>query len=286
MSDELWERTLIHDAKENIDYDVSIRFIFDEYSEEKYDADFVEFVKYQTKHNLTGEHAETDLRFWNVQEFKNIAKLKDVSAIKTMADLEKIDGFRAISYQQFRLLITKLFSQSIFYLLRTQPELIPVKKFTMHIKLFRIPEREVYVYYWYNGGSDKDIFLKDIEASDPNNACFEVTGFWFLQTIAAPMTYLHRVDFTMISRYFMHELSHHTDFVLGKLTRNERQRQRLKNVFKRSSCYVLNYLYLTMHNLREEGLADFKEKNLSGESHSTFQASHTCSRTHDPSAVP
>jgi len=195
-------------------------FIFDKYEKKNYDKDFKEFVKYQKRASLTGEKGEKDLKFL---PNKNIVY---------------------VPFEFFREYVPKLFSQSLFFLLQHNPDFIVSDEFNLQIRLMRIPNRSYYFSY-------------DEKASDPENACFDGAGIWFIQTIAAPFFYSRHIDFGIIMRYFVHELVHHMDYMTLYTSFESKHKDKIHLLSRRRSAYCLNFLYSSMFNLREEGFADF-----------------------------
>lgn len=212
---------------DKIEYSATIRgtpvkctFIFDKYEEKNYNKDFKEFVAYQKRASLTGELGEKDLKFL---PGKNL---------------------EYVPFEFFRENVPKLFSQSVFFLLEHNPDFIVSDEFNLQMKLMRIPNRSYYFNY-------------DEKAADPENACFDGAGIWFIQTIAAPFFYSKHIDFSIIMRYFVHELVHHMDFMTLYTSFESKYKDKIHLLSRKRSAYCLNYLYSSMFNLREEGFADF-----------------------------
>lgn len=205
--------------------------IFASYSEKKFQEDFREFMDLQNRRNL-GE-GFIDLHLYS------------------------IPNPRPIPYSFFREYASKLFSKVLFYMLKQRPDFIVSDELNVQVSIIRIP-----AFSYYFETVDEDM--------DPENACFKGAGVWFINNIVAPYFYFNRIEATTIVRYFAHELTHYKDTVAGVLSWDARYSSKIKNIVGRKSAYSINYLYNSLFNLREEGLADFMaridspEMDLSG----------------------
>jgi len=100
-------------------------------------------------------------------------------------------------------------------------------------------------------------FAFDDKASGEEDACYKVGGKWFIQNFAAPYFYYNgRIDWQYPYRFLTTQLSVYKDFC-NRLIYETTHELKIKRLAKRASATRLNYLYNTMFNLREEGLADF-----------------------------
>jgi len=197
---------------------IGIILIFDTYGEKQYKKDFDRFVAYHKKLSLTGDKKEIYFKFYN-----------------------QIKEFAFIPYNKFRECSMDFFSKIIFYLLKNNPCFIVSNGLNVQVKIVR----------------SEDYFEYDDEVSDPENACFEMAGSLFLQLIVAPYFYFKHIDFSYLYRYFLHELTHFADDMKGYLLFNKKYEEKINKLARVKSAYNLNYLYLSMFNLREEGLPDF-----------------------------
>jgi hypothetical protein len=147
-----------------------------------------------------------------------------------------------LDYKKSLGIIKEYFSKVLLRVIEeNKKELFLSKEFNLQIHLIRIPEREYY-------------FEFDSKASDENNACFDGSGLWFLQTLVFPLTYSGKINYRFIERYFLHEFVHWQDFCKGKLDFKEEKK---KKIVQQTSVQQLNFLYTSLINLRLEGLADF-----------------------------
>jgi len=201
---------------------VGVILNFDLYPEKVYKEDFERFVNYQKKLSLTGEVWETYFKFY-----------------------KQIKEFKEIPYGIFRDYSFSFFSKIVFELLKNNPGFIVSNSLNIQIKLIQ----------------EEDTFQYRDKVSDAENACFYGAGSWFIQLIVAPFFYLKHIDFNYIMRFLLHELTHFIDHNEGKLLWEKRYKYKLGELMKNTRDYSLYsplfFLYYSMFNLREEGLADF-----------------------------
>lgn len=204
---------------------VRCTLIFDSYSERSYKKDFNDFIEYQKRISLTGEKGEIIHPFYNLKEFS------------------------FIPYGIFQEYSVKFFSRVAFSLLKDNPDFILSDELNIQIKFIRVKD-------WSYS------FETDDEAFDPENACFHAAGTWFIQYIVAPFFYFKHIEFGAITGLLKHELTHYVDIVKGYLSWdiNANYENKIKVRARKRSAYCLNYLYNSMFNLREEGLADFYQR--------------------------
>lgn len=195
-------------------------FIFKKYSKRDFKEDFEEFVQLQTEKKKIGDFVE--YHKYNITQFTEIP------------------------YDYFIEYGTKLFSKTIFYLLKQRPDFILSDELNIQILFRRIKNLEYY-------------FDTVNKSTNAENACFIAAGIWFLYNIVAPYFYLKKFEFSIIIRYFLHELTHYVDIVQKHLSwdMNRNYEKKIRNIVGRKSAYGINYLYNSLFNLREEGLADF-----------------------------
>lgn len=195
-------------------------FIFKKYSEKEFKEDFEEFVQFQKEKKPRGDYV--DYHLYN------------------------IDKFQEIPFSSFVKYSTELFSKAIFYLLRQRQDIILSDELNIQIFLRRIK----------NWDYSFDTIKK---AVNEENACFISAGMWFLNNIVAPYFYLRKFEFTIIIRYFLHELTHYVDITKKhwgwELNRN--YEKKIQKIVGRKSAYGINYLYSSLFGLRLEGFADF-----------------------------
>lgn len=207
--------------------------IFSNYSEKNYQSDFKEFMDLQMRRNLGDGFI--DLHLYNIPNPK------------------------PIPYSFFREYAPKLFSKVLFYMLKQRPDFMVSDELNVQISLVRVP-----AFSYYFETVDEDM--------DPENACFRGAGVWFINNIVAPYFYFGWIESTTIVRYFAHELTHYKDLIAGVLSWDSKYSSKIKNIVGRKSAYSINYLYNSLFNLREEGLAEFmaridsSEMELSGAS--------------------
>ena len=195
---------------------------FSEYTEAHYKKDFAEFVDYQVNKRVSGPE-DTDLKFYNLKSYPYIP------------------------FDLFKQYCIKFFSKSLFFLLGQYPQFIVSEELVIWIKMKRVPNRSYY-------------FDSDDNGSGENDAIYTGAGIWFIQTIAAPFHYFRKIDYSLIARYFAHELTHYYDNMRGNLLFEKKYERRIKVFSKKKSAYCLNYLYNSRFNLREEGFAEFNTR--------------------------
>jgi hypothetical protein len=199
--------------------------IFDKYNERSYRKDFNDFLNYQKKVSLTGEKTELVHPFYYPKEFT------------------------FIPYGLFKEYSIRFFSRVVFSLLRDNTDFMISNELNIQIKFIRVKN-------WSYS------FETDDEAFDPENACFHAAGTWFIQYIVAPFFYFRHIEFGAITGLLKHELTHYVDIVNKYLSWdiNANYEKKIKLRARKKSAYCLNYLYNSMFNLREEGLADFYQR--------------------------
>ena len=221
---------------------VGVVFIFDSYKERHFNKDVKDFIEYQL-HKVKADPKTLDLKFY--LDMRNF----------------KVEDFKRLNYKLFRDYVPQLFSKIYFYMLRQNPKFIIADPLILQFRLMRVSGRK-----WYFEYMEK--------ISDPSNARFKAAGTWFIQTILAPHAYSKHVDASIILRYFSHELGHHLDYMNkefrmwdmqfehnpGGETRSFSYEGKIKRLARRSFNQSLNFLYLSMFNLREEGLQDFRAR--------------------------
>ncbi|MBU0615057.1 MAG: hypothetical protein KJ601_03110 [Nanoarchaeota archaeon] len=196
---------------------------FDKYNERKYKKDFQDFVDYQTKKGFTGQVGE---RF---------------------RQLYRLENYPYIPYATFRKTTLDLFSRVIFYMVKQDPTIAQSDELNIQIKFIRVPK-------WSYS------FETDDKGFDPENACYHAAGTWFIQYIVAPYVYLGKIEFSVVTRYFWHELTHYIDIIKKYLLWDDKYDKKIRKLSRKRSSYCLNYLYNCMFNLREEGLAEFNSR--------------------------
>lgn len=195
-------------------------FIFKKYSERDFKSDFEEFVQLQTGKKKIGDFVE--FHKYNLTKFTEIP------------------------YSYFIEYGTKLFSETMFNLLEQRPDFILSDE--LNIQIF------------FRSIKDLDYYFATVDKSiNAENACFIAAGTWFLFNIVAPYFYFKKFEFSIVIRYFLHELTHYVDMVQKNLSWdiNRNYETKIRNIVGRKSAYGINYLYNSLFNLREEGLADF-----------------------------
>lgn len=203
-------------------------FIFDYYSEKKYKQDFEEFVDFQK--NRKPRHDMVDFHLYNVQNFEYI------------------------SYENFKKYTSELFSKSLFYLIKQNPSFIISNELNVQLLFKRIKGWS----YSFETSPDE---LEDFENDE--NACFTCAGIWYINNIVAPFVYLKKYEYSLVIRFFLHELTHFVDIRQDNMHWDEasdygkKYQGKIKKIVGRISAYSINYLYNSLFNLREEGLAEF-----------------------------
>ncbi|HII17384.1 TPA: hypothetical protein HA361_05720 [Candidatus Woesearchaeota archaeon] len=214
-------------------------FIFGWYSKKRYEYDFLEFAKFHKEKKTRGDFI--DYHLLKVREFKDIP------------------------YSYFRDYAARLFSESIFHMITEYPNLIISDELNIQIVMRRIP-------HWDYSFDSFD------ERFDERNACFNASGMWFLTNIVAPFKYMGRIEYTVIARYFLHELAHFVDIAEKRLAWDigGKYEAKIVKMIGKTSAYSIVCLYNMLFNLREEGLAEFlaraasPEFNISGKAAQEF----------------
>jgi len=129
---------------------VNIVINLENYSLRKFNLDFKDLLKYQTKNE------ELDLN--SNRQF----------------DLKRIyGGILPIKYEDFQRIINLFLPKIILFFLKEHQEIITSDNFEIQIKIVRVPKREYYGVY-------------DPEISDKNYAYIEVSGLWLLNSLVVP----------------------------------------------------------------------------------------------------
>ncbi|MGV8172255.1 MAG: hypothetical protein ACP5OA_06205 [Candidatus Woesearchaeota archaeon] len=237
------------------------------------DADYKE---YDEKAYTWAEYAKDFRDFEKYQRHKGFSKDEDER--KTELDLKfynKIKELQQIPFKTFKNITMSIFKKILFYeiehnkehleykvktiLENNKPGYLTSDRLTIEIKLQHVIDRDFYFYYNYH-------------ASDIETACFYCSGLWFIQTIVAPFVFFDKIDFAYIERTLLHEFRHHLDFVNKWLVYDTKFEPIIRKFAKRKSMYGMLFLYKSLFNLREEGVADFSarinsdryEYNMSG----------------------
>ncbi|MBI2105940.1 hypothetical protein HYT56_03830 [Candidatus Woesearchaeota archaeon] len=201
-------------------------FIFKNYSRKNFKDDFDEFILLQTKEKKVGDFIEYPL--YNVSEFTEIP------------------------YEYFIEYGPKLFSKVIFDMIRKGHDFIFSDELNIQISFRRVKDLEFY-------------FETVDDAINAENACFIGAGIWFLINIVAPFFYFKKINASIIIRFFLHELTHYIDLVQDYFSWDKKYEGKIRNIVGRKSAYGINYLYNSLFNLREEGLAEFATRSQSPE---------------------
>jgi hypothetical protein len=217
------------------EFDVGVIFILDNYSESDFKKD-LEYIKtYQSKKELSSDpeirKKEMDLKF-----YQNIP-------------------FEKITYNYFKDSLA-IYAQMYFNSIKNgNTSLITSQEFNLQLKIKRVPDGE----YYYSYGDEDNI-------SDPENACFYNAGMYMINTIVIPRI-LGTGDYSILRRFILHELIHHHDNIMKNDFWNRTFKgqelyyeKKIKKVYMKKSAFFLNCLYMSLFNLREEGLADFNAR--------------------------
>jgi hypothetical protein len=220
------------------------------YLQAAYSKDFKEFAAYQKRETLKNRiEGIKDEDLSKEEKSKELGEaLKQETILKFW---NKIKHFETeISFDEFKKTTLSIFSKILFYEIENNPSYIISDSLTIEIKLLHVKDMEFFFYYNH-------------EASDLETACYYCSGLWFIQTIVMPFFMLGKTDFAHIERFIMHEFVHHLDFVKGYLVWDTKYNEKIKKVARKKSAYNINYLYTSLFNLRQEGLADFNARKNS-----------------------
>jgi hypothetical protein len=223
-----------------------LKFDRQRYTNALYSKDFKEFMEYQKKETLKA----------NIQELKdnNATKeeideaLKSETLFKFWKNIKYVEN--EISFDKFMDTTISIFGKILFYQIENNPEYVISDSLTIEIKMVKVKDMEFFFFYNH-------------EASDIETACYYCSGLWFMQTIVMPFLIFQKVDFAFIERFVMHEFTHHLSFIKGYMVWDTKYQKKIKKFAKKKSAYNINYLYTSLFNLREEGLADFNARKNS-----------------------
>ena len=216
------------------------------YAQALYSKDFKEFAEYQKKETL--KNRINGLKEEDASEEDINAALKQETLLKFWSKIRYFE--QEVPFDEFRKTTISIFSKILFYIIENNPECLISDSLTIEIKLVKVKDMEFFFYYNH-------------EASDLETACFYCSGLWFIQAIVMPFFVLQKTDFAYIEKFVMHEFTHHLDFVREYLVWDTRYNAKIKKVAKKRSAYNINYLYTSLFNLRQEGLADFNARKNS-----------------------
>jgi hypothetical protein len=223
----------VHIPEENRTINVPVRciFLFKKYSDGKYQQDFQNFVDFQTNKTPRGEFV--DYKLYNLKNYP------------------------LISYEYFADYASKLFSMWIFNLIKSNPEnFIPKESTQLNVQIYfkRIKD-------WEYSFETEDKLI------NAENACYTASGMWFLNNIVAPYYYLKKFDVGVITKYFLHEFTHYVDMINNmipwedeRMDKEDRYKTKIMRKVGRRHPYGINFIYNSMFNLREEGIAYFSER--------------------------
>lgn len=215
---------------------VKLVFNFDEYSKRLYRNDFEDFLEYQTKREEFLQPRDTDLKFLNIKELKNIPYKGLAQYLETR-----------YPYDFFQKTVLSFLTRVVYQTLTEFPKIITSEDFEVQIKISRITQRAYY------GGYDEEI-------SDVEHAYTEFSGLWLLNTIVMPWAHYKRIDYPVVYNFLLHELTHHIDNIHGKFVYEQKLNSKWKMKAKKISNYSLIFLISAMLELRIEGFADFAKK--------------------------
>jgi hypothetical protein len=203
-------------------YTLRCVFDFKKYPQSEYKIDFANFLRYQKLKVRTKN--SSDLRVWDALVGK-------------------------ISFEDFKEKSTALFAKSVFYILKTNKELIPSKDYTINITVKRAIAREWYI-----------VYDPDNKNNTPKQANFDLAGIFLINNIVAPILYEKRIDYTSIYKYITEYLAIHMDKMRGKYDIEDKATEFVKTVAQKQESYNIKYLYETLNNLRDTGFPSFKTK--------------------------
>ncbi|MGV8086544.1 MAG: hypothetical protein ACP5N1_02850 [Candidatus Woesearchaeota archaeon] len=212
-------------------YNIGVVFLFDGYDASSFKKDFQEIIDYQNKKSFSEDKddrdKELDLKLYKQFNGKQIPK---------------------ITYEFFKQKSFEVFSKFFLFMMKDNLSLATSEEFNIQFKVLRVPNRDYYFSY-----GEEDL------PSDPENACFVMSGSWLIHSIVLPSV-LGTSNFTLIQRYMLHELTHHYDKMKGYDYFNSKYEDKIKKFYLKKSAFFLNCLYTSLFNLREEGLADFNAR--------------------------
>lgn len=227
------------------------------YSEKEYKLDFRDFLAYQTKKEKITEPDEIDWKFLYSKELK----LAPFNKPKDFLNLD-FKKFNLVTYEDFLKITSELFSRVIYQVLKDNPTIMvsDQNEFKVKIILFRVSGRE-----WYMEedpkkelkGGEYSQFLQELESEEVEHADYLTAGVFLIQTVAAPWFYKRRIDYGYIYRFLVHELEHHKHFMANFYKFEDKVMEKLKIKIQKVPDYRITYVFLTVHQLLNEGIADF-----------------------------
>ncbi|GEM_PF-4623647 len=208
------------------------------YSEKEYLRDFSDFRNYQTKKEKFSEKDGTDWKFLNAKEIKYI------------------------QFPDFLKIATEIFSKVIYQALRENPTIMvsDQNEFKVRIILWRVPGREWYMEEYPKKemkGERYAEYLQMLESEEVEHADYLTAGVFLIQNVAAPWFYKKKIDYAYIYRFLAHELEHHKHFMVDFYKYEDEISRKLKIKVRKAPNYRINYVFLTAHQLLNEGIADF-----------------------------
>jgi|GEM_PF-1487625 hypothetical protein len=220
------------------------KFDKQKYTQALYSKDFKEFAEYQKKEMIKAR--EEEFKEMSKEEFEE--EMKSETLFKFWRKIKYFE--EEIPFIEFKKISLKIFSKILFYEIQNNPEYLISDSLTIEIKMSRVKDMEFFFYYNH-------------EASDIETACYYCSGLWFIQSIVMPFFILQKTDFKYIEKFVMHEFTHHLDYVRGYLSWDTKYNEKMKKVAKKASAYNISYLYTSLFNLRQEGLAEFNSRKNS-----------------------
>ncbi|MGV8141393.1 MAG: hypothetical protein ACP5NW_03050 [Candidatus Woesearchaeota archaeon] len=221
------------------DCDIGVIFLFDEYTQNAFKKDIQEIIEYQNRQGFSEDkeerNSELDLKFYSNKASKAVIT-------KVLNDMD---------YDLFKQRSVEVFSKFFFYFMKNNIELATSQEFNIQFKVIRIANRDYYFEY-----SSKASPADPSPISDPENACFTAGGSWLIHAIVLP-SLLGTGNFSLIQRYMLHELGHHTTAMRSWDYWDSHYKGKMRKFYMKKSAYFLNCLYNSMFNLREEGLPEF-----------------------------
>ncbi len=220
--------------------EVTVIYDFSLYSERDYGRDFREVYDYQAKR--WEKPPDKDGFEWKFYNSKNP---------------------RQISFSEFADTTKTYLTKVLMQVLRDNQNVMMSddNKFLIRIIVFRVPKRAWYIEERPQVELKKEEyaeFLEDIESETVEHHNYLVSGSFLLQSIAIPLFWAKGIDYTYLYRYFVHELEHHVQKMMGFYSFQDEVSERLKRRVMRVPNYRINLLFLTMQALLNEGVADFK----------------------------
>jgi len=188
--------------------------------------------------------------------YKNIANtnIKEDTYIKEI---------KRIPFYEFKRVVLPVFSAIVFHEIENNPEYLlymndvdqNAKELVIELKIVRAEDREFYFFYQYH-------------SSDYRTICFYCSGTWLIHAIVAPYFYYKKINQANIAycqKMLLHEFTHHLDFVKEQLLWDTKFKEVVERNIKKTGLNGLSFVYLSLFNLREEGIADFSARKYSRE---------------------